>query len=95
MGKLLGSKGEVMKVEVLGAGSTNCQKLYDAAVEAVQLSDIEADVVKIDQISEIVKRGVLITPSLVVDGNVIASGRIMKATEIAAVLTKASGTSDA
>jgi small redox-active disulfide protein 2 len=80
-----------MKVEVLGAGCTNCLRLFDAAADAVKLAGIEAEVVKVDQIAEIVKRGVLITPSLVIDGKVICSGRIMKAAEIAEVLADLSG----
>jgi small redox-active disulfide protein 2 len=83
-----------MKVEILGAGCTKCLKLFDAAVNAVELAGIEAEVVKVDQIAEIVKRGVLITPSLVIDGKVICSGRVMKAGEIVKALTEASGTAN-
>lgn len=72
-----------MKIEVLGAGCTNCRKLYEAVVEAVKQSGIDAEVIKVEEIAEIVKRGVLFTPSLVVDGKVICSGRVLKAHDIA------------
>ncbi len=84
-----------MKIEVLGAGCTRCQQLYEEALLAVKQSGRDVEVVKVESIAEIVKRGVLITPSLVVDGEVICSGRVMQASDIAELLTRSSGYSDA
>lgn len=78
-----------MKIEILGAGCTNCGRLFDATVVAAKQGGIEAEVVKVEAIAEIVKRGVLITPSLVVNGRIVVSGRILKPADIATLLLDA------
>ena len=57
-----------MKIEVFGTGCAKCKRMYDNAVEAVKKAEMTADVVKVDSLDEIVNRGVLMTPSLFIDG---------------------------
>lgn len=75
-----------MKLEILGTGCTKCRKLYDETVSAVKLAGVEAEVVKVEKIDEIMKRGVMMTPCLVIDGKVVSCGKVLKASEIAAML---------
>jgi small redox-active disulfide protein 2 len=80
-------KGESrMKIEVLGTGCAKCKKLYENAMEAVKLSGRDAEIVKVEDINEIVTYGVMSTPALVVDGVVKVSGKLVSPEEIVGML---------
>ena len=78
-----------MKIKVLGTGCPKCNKLYAEAEKAVASSGITAKLEKVEKLDEIMKHGVMMTPALVIDGEVKASGRVVPAAEIATWLTAA------
>ena len=78
-----------MKIQVLGTGCAKCKKLYAEAEKAIAASGAAADLEKVERIDEIVKFGVMVTPALVIDGQVKASGRIPPSTEIASWIAAA------
>jgi small redox-active disulfide protein 2 len=71
-----------MKIEVLGMGCSNCNKLYQNVVEAVKLSGKEIEVAKVEDIKKMMSYGVLSTPALVIDGVVKVTGKVPKVEEI-------------
>ncbi len=71
-----------MKIEVLGMGCANCNKLYQNAMEAVKLSGRKIEVEKVEDIRKIMGYGVLSTPALVIDGLVKAAGKVPKVEDI-------------
>lgn len=71
-----------MKIEILGMGCANCNKLYENALEAVKLSGKEVEVGKVEDIKKIMGYGVLSTPALVIDGVVKVAGKVPKVEEI-------------
>ena len=71
-----------MKIEVLGMGCANCDKLYRHAQEAVKLSGKKVEVIKVEDIQKIMAYGVLSTPALVIDGKVKSTGKVPKVEEI-------------
>jgi small redox-active disulfide protein 2 len=71
-----------MKIEVLGMGCANCNKLYQNVVEAVKLSGKEIEVTKVEDIKKMMSYGVLSTPALVIDGVVKVAGKVPKVEEI-------------
>jgi small redox-active disulfide protein 2 len=73
---------ERMKVEILGVGCAKCHKLEDMVREMVKKHDIDADVVKVEDIKTFGNYGVFMTPALVVDGEVKVAGKIPKESEI-------------
>ncbi len=75
-----------MKIEVLGTGCTKCNKLYEAAKEAVAAKGVKVEVSHITDLAELMKRGVMVTPALAVDGQVVAAGKVLKPEEIAKLL---------
>jgi small redox-active disulfide protein 2 len=75
-----------MKIEILGTGCAKCKKLYENTLEAVKLSGKEAEVSKIEDIKAIVAYGVMSTPTIVVDGVVKVSGKLVSPEEIKAML---------
>ncbi|NLW33054.1 MAG: thioredoxin family protein [Fibrobacter sp.] len=70
------------KIQVLGTGCPKCKKLYETALQAVTEASIEAEVIKVEDINEIMKMGVMMTPALAIDGEVRISGRVPRIAEI-------------
>ncbi len=71
-----------MKIEIFGTGCAKCQKLEKNAREAVEELGIDAEIEKVEDISEISARGVMTTPALSIDGEVIAKGEILDPKQI-------------
>jgi len=78
-----------MKIKILGTGCPKCKKLYAEAEKAVASSGVAAELEKVEKIEEIMKYGVMMTPALVIDEEVKASGRIATAAEIVTWITTA------
>lgn len=77
-----------MKIEVLGTGCTRCDQLFKAAQEAAVQSGSSADieVVKVKDVDYFLKKGVFVTPGLVIDGKVVSTGKLLSVEEIVAVI---------
>ena len=71
-----------MKIEILGMGCVNCNKLYQNVLEAVKQSGKEVEVTKVEDIKTITGYGVMSTPALVIDGVVKVAGKVPKVEEI-------------
>lgn len=71
-----------MIIKVLGAGCKNCQNLEKFTREALEKTNKEAEVIKVTDMAEIQRYGVMRTPALVVDEKVVVSGRVPKVKEI-------------
>jgi small redox-active disulfide protein 2 len=78
-----------MQVKVLGTGCSKCKLLYGETEKAIAASGVPVELSKVERIDEIMKYGVMMTPAIVVDGEVKASGRIPKAEEIVRWITTA------
>jgi small redox-active disulfide protein 2 len=70
------------KIQILGTGCPKCKKLFEAAQQAVSELGIEAEVTKVEDITEILSFNIMMTPALAVDGVVKVTGRIPKPDEI-------------
>ena len=79
----------MIHVQILGTGCPKCKTLFANAEAAVKAAGVEAVVEKVEDIQQIVKLGVMMTPGVVVDGKVASSGKILSVDEIAALLTTA------
>lgn len=66
----------MITIKVLGPGCANCKKLEEVARTAAGLAQVEADIVKVTDMQEIIAAGVLKTPGLMVNGKLVSSGRI-------------------
>lgn len=64
------------EIRVLGPGCARCQKLYENTTEAVAEMGLDAHVQKVDDISEIARRGIMSTPALVVDDELVLAGHV-------------------
>ena len=76
-----------MKIlQVLGTGCPKCKKLAENAQAAIKEAGIECEIVKVTDINEIMKFGVMITPALVIDGQVKVVGKVSSPDEIKKML---------
>jgi small redox-active disulfide protein 2 len=73
----------MLTIKVLGPGCANCRKLEEIARAAVTSAGVEAQVVKVTDMQQIVGYGVLKTPGLVIDEKLVCSGRIPSAENVA------------
>ena len=71
-----------MKVEVLGTGCQKCEALAHGVKTALDGLGVQYELVKVTDITEIMKYGVMITPALVIDGEVKISGKVPTVKEI-------------
>jgi small redox-active disulfide protein 2 len=77
-----------MEIKILGPGCQKCKTLEKITREVVVQNGIDATIIKVDDIMEIMKYGVMTTPALVVDGRVEIKGRVPSSDEIKQVLTR-------
>ena len=73
-----------MKVEVLGPGCKRCEQLYENTLTAASACDPsqQIEIEKVTDIKIFAKLGVFVTPGLVIDGEVISTGKVLSVDEI-------------
>jgi small redox-active disulfide protein 2 len=76
-----------MEIKVLGTGCAKCKTLEKAVNEVVAEMKIDATVIKVEDIMQIMNYGVMSTPALVVNEKVLFSGRVPSAKELKQFLT--------
>jgi len=75
-----------MKIEVLGPGCAKCKKLYENTQNAVKELNVQAEIAKVEEIQKIINAGVMMTPALVIDGEVKSVGKVLSVVEIKKIL---------
>lgn len=63
------------KLQILGTGCPKCKKLAENTEAAAKAAGIEYELEKVTDINEIMEFGVMMTPALVVDGEVKVVGK--------------------
>jgi small redox-active disulfide protein 2 len=73
-----------MKIEVLGSGCKRCDQLYENVQNAVAELDSagQIEILKIGDINYFAKMGVFMTPGLVIDGQVVSTGKVISPNQI-------------
>ncbi len=70
------------KIQVLGTGCAKCEKLAENTKQAADILGIEYEMEKVTGLNEIMAFGVMTTPALAVDGQVVSVGKVPSAAEI-------------
>jgi small redox-active disulfide protein 2 len=78
-----------VEVKVLGAGCARCKTLFEDAKKAMELAGLGAAVEYVSDITVIMNYDVLMTPALVINGEVKAAGRVPSITEMVTWFTNA------
>ncbi len=72
----------MIDIKVLGPGCPKCKKLYEMIEQALTESGIEGELSKVDNVADIMSFGVMMTPALVIDGEVKCVGKIPDLSEV-------------
>ena len=75
-------------IKILGGGCAKCNALEAATVEALRELGMNTAVDHVRDFEKIAAYGVMTTPALVVDGQVVSYGKVLKKEEIIAILKK-------
>jgi len=70
------------KLQILGTGCPKCKRLAQNAEAATRELGVECEIEKVTDIDAILKFGVMMTPALVVDGEVKSAGKVLSADDI-------------
>ena len=63
-------------IRILGPGCFRCQALYENTLLAVSDLGLDAEVTKVEDIGEMLSRGIMATPALVVDDDLVMAGSV-------------------
>jgi len=74
------------KILILGPGCPNCKRLADLTERVARELGIEFELHKVTEITQITAFGIMATPGLVVDGEVLVSGRVPSEAEVKKLL---------
>ena len=75
------------KIQILGTGCPKCRKLAENAEAAAKELGIEHEIEKVSDINEMMKFGVMMTPTLAINGQVKSIGKVVSPDEIKAMLS--------
>lgn len=75
-----------MKIEILGSGCAKCKFVEKLVRNIVEELGIQADIIKIEDLQEIVNRGIMMTPAVFIDGEAKIVGRVPTADELKKLL---------
>jgi small redox-active disulfide protein 2 len=78
-------------IKVLGPGCTNCKNLERVTREAVAELGLDATIEKVEDYAAIAGYGIMSTPALVVDEEVVVYGRVPKVAEMRQLLATTAG----
>ena len=78
-------------IQVLGSGCAKCNALEGAVREALDELGMEEKIDHVTDFAQIAAYGVMTTPALVVDGQVVSSGKVLKKEEAKALIAKVRG----
>lgn len=77
-----------MEIQVLGTGCAGCRALHETVKQAVAELSIDATVIKQEDMMQIMSYNILKLPGLVVDGQVVSTGRRLSLAEVKDLLTR-------
>lgn len=77
-----------LEIKVLGTGCAKCKTLDKVTRQAVEELGINATVEKVEDFQKIMEMGVMVTPALVVDGEIAIKGKVPSVKDMKKLLTK-------
>ena len=75
-----------MKIEILGSGCAKCKSVEKLVRTVVEEVGINAEIVKVEDLQEIINRGIMMTPAVFINGEAKIVGRVPTADEIKKLL---------
>ncbi len=81
-------EGDICCIKVLGSGCKSCHALYENVKQAVKDLGLSVEVTYVTDMQEVMKYGVMSMPALVINEKVVSWGKVLKASEVVALLHK-------
>ena len=78
-----------MNIKILGTGCAKCHKLEELVQEVVTEMNIDVPVEKIGDMKQIIRYPILMTPGLVINEELVVSGKVPGKAEVAQYITNA------
>jgi small redox-active disulfide protein 2 len=75
-----------MKIEIYGTGCSKCKTLFKNTQKALATLDLKADLIKVEDINQISRAGILFTPALSINGEIKSSGKVLSPEDIVKLL---------
>lgn len=75
-----------MRIEVLGPGCSKCDDTFEKVKQVLDELNLEAELIKITDVFQIIDRGISMTPALIVNGKVKFQGKVPSTREIKKLL---------
>lgn len=75
-----------MDIKIIGAGCSSCDKLYENTKLAVKELGISVELTKVEDLVEILKLGVMTTPSIMIDGKLKSNGQVLSKDKLKKIL---------
>jgi len=80
-----------MRIEVLGTGCAKCRRTKKLLEKVIADLDLSVELVEVDDIDEIVSKGVMVTPAVFLDDRPVLEGRVPDEDEIRRWLLEGKG----
>ena len=80
--------GKIESVKVLGSGCKNCKTLHQNVIDALAELNLAVDLEYVTDLQKIMEYGVMSMPALVVNGQIVSSGKVLKVEEVKNLLSK-------
>ncbi len=80
-----------MEVAILGPGCARCRATEKVVREALREMGKEATVVKVEDIKEMIRYGITMTPTVAIDGTIRLAGKVPSVEEVKDLLSTSSG----
>ena len=71
-----------MRIQIAGPGCPNCQNTERNVIDACAALELAAEISHMTNIADILDLGVMRTPAVVIDGEVVISGRVPTVSEL-------------
>ncbi len=78
---------KMIKIQILGTGCPKCKKLTENAEKAALELDGDYEIIKVTDINEIMKFGVMMTPAFAVENEVKSVGKVLSTEEIKKIIS--------
>jgi small redox-active disulfide protein 2 len=78
-----------IEIKVFGPGCVRCQTLYENARLAIERLGIDAEVRKVEDLAEMASRGILASPALVVNDELVLAGHVPTPTKLGELISAA------
>lgn len=75
-----------MEIKVLGPGCSKCKTTYQVIEKVIRENNLDVKLTKVDDIMEIMNYNIMVTPAVVVDGEVRLKGQVPNESDVKKLL---------